>query len=114
MVSELVCGTDVRSEVMYWKFPLSSFLIIPFTSLPAVMFAFNVPFDFKRFAIYGTILAFCLGFNAMKLVKLDSFRTATYLLAGLFFYDIWWVFGTSVVSELQKRVVSVRLIYGLF
>lgn len=31
------------------------------------------------------------------MLKLDSFKTGSILLSGLFFYDIWWVFGTNVV-----------------
>lgn len=35
----------------------------------------------------------------MSMLKADSFRTGIILLSGLFFYDIWWVFGTKVVCE---------------
>ncbi len=34
----------------------------------------------------------------MSILKVDSFKTGSILLSGLFFYDIWWVFGTKVVS----------------
>lgn len=36
-------------------------------------------------------------FNALTLVKLDSFKTGGILLAGLFLYDIYFVFGTTVM-----------------
>jgi minor histocompatibility antigen H13 len=39
------------------------------------------------------------GHGAMSMLKLDSFKTGIILLSGLFFYDIWWVFGTKVVCE---------------
>jgi len=35
---------------------------------------------------------------------MDSFRTGLILLGGLFLYDIWWVFGTNVVSLLWIAV----------
>lgn len=36
-------------------------------------------------------------------MKIDSFKTGCILLSGLFLYDIWWVFGTGVVSVLFNR-----------
>lgn len=45
------------------------------------------------------ILALSFSHNALSLLKLDSFKTGCILLTGLFLYDIWWVFGTEVVSE---------------
>ncbi|KAK4054418.1 hypothetical protein OIV83_000912 [Microbotryomycetes sp. JL201] len=41
----------------------------------------------------GMALAF--AFNAISLMALDSFVTGSVLLALLFFYDIWWVFGSK-------------------
>lgn len=35
------------------------------------------------------------------MLKVDSFRTGSILLFGLFFYDIWWVFGTKVVCDIH-------------
>ncbi len=35
----------------------------------------------------------------MSLLKIDSFRTGCILLSGLFLYDVWWVFGTTVVRQ---------------
>ena len=43
------------------------------------------------------ILAVSFAHNAISMIKLDSFRTGTILLTGLFVYDVWWVFGTEVV-----------------
>ena len=51
------------------------------------------------------ILALSFGHGAMSMLKLDSFKTGSILLSGLFFYDIWWVFGTKVVCEsLSSRI----------
>jgi minor histocompatibility antigen H13 len=43
------------------------------------------------------VLALSFGHGAISMLKLDSFKTGSILLSGLFFYDIWWVFGTKVV-----------------
>lgn len=50
-------------------------------------------------AILNDIIATSLAFGMLDVLKLDGFRTGSILLTGLFFYDIWWVFGTPVVSS---------------
>lgn len=45
-------------------------------------------------------LAFSQG--AIQMLKLDSFKTGAALLVGLFFYDIFWVFGTPVMVTVAK------------
>jgi minor histocompatibility antigen H13 len=45
------------------------------------------------------VLALSFSYNALSLLKLDSFKTGSILLSGLFVYDVWWVFGTDVVRE---------------
>ena len=49
-------------------------------------------------AVLNDILAASLAFTMIDILKLDGFKTGCVLLTGLFFYDIWWVFGTRVVS----------------
>lgn len=41
--------------------------------------------------------------NAIQLLSLDSFKTGMILLSGLFFYDIFWVFGTEVMVSVAKN-----------
>ncbi|KAA1105039.1 hypothetical protein PGT21_005256 [Puccinia graminis f. sp. tritici] len=43
----------------------------------------------------SNLFALSFAFNAITLLKLDSFKTGTVLLGGLFIYDVWWVFGSS-------------------
>lgn len=45
--------------------------------------------------------------NSLSLLKIDSFKTGCILLSGLFFYDIWWVFGTDVVRKNPASAVDV-------
>lgn len=45
------------------------------------------------------IIALSIGFNAISLLRIDSFRTGFLLLALLFVYDVWWVFGTEVMVQ---------------
>ena len=52
----------------------------------------------KKSVFVINILALSFAHNALATIKLDTFWTGLILLSGLFFYDIWWVFGTEVVS----------------
>jgi minor histocompatibility antigen H13 len=42
----------------------------------------------------------------MSMLKIDSFRTGSILLSGLFVYDVWWVFGTKVVCDVLRFVAN--------
>jgi minor histocompatibility antigen H13 len=55
----------------------------------------------KKPILLTNILALSFGHDAMSMLKVDSFRTGSILLSGLFFYDIWWVFGTKVVCDVR-------------
>jgi len=56
----------------------------------------------KKPALATNVLALSFAYNALCLLKVDSFRTGTILLSGLFLYDIYWVFGTEVVSHSKR------------
>ncbi|KAG6867834.1 hypothetical protein C0993_010511 [Termitomyces sp. T159_Od127] len=50
--------------------------------------------------------------NAISLLKIDSFKTGAILLTGLFFYDIWWVFGTEVMVKVATTLdVPIKLLW---
>ncbi|KAF8658336.1 hypothetical protein AX16_002102 [Volvariella volvacea WC 439] len=55
-------------------------------------------------ATVNNILALSFAFNALSLLKLDSFKTGTILLSGLFLYDVWWVFGTEVMVKVATNI----------
>jgi len=40
--------------------------------------------------------------NGIKMFALPSFKTGAILLSGLFFYDVFWVFGTDVMVTVAK------------
>ena len=89
-------------ELFELKFPLSTVLLFPVACYPALAYGLNSPFEFQRFAIYGSILAVSFGINGLKILKLDTFRTGVLFLGALFLYDIFWVFGTSVVGQMMS------------
>ena len=73
--------------------------MLPFAVLPSAIYMLSN--EANKPALITDILGLSFAYNALCLLKLDSFRTGTILLAGLFLYDIWWVFGTEVVSTIQ-------------
>ncbi|CDU22661.1 uncharacterized protein SPSC_01291 [Sporisorium scitamineum] len=52
--------------------------------------------------IISNLLALALSLNAIALMSLDSFRTGAIMLAGLFVYDIFWVFATPVMVSVAR------------
>lgn len=49
--------------------------------------------------LISNVLAWGLGMVSLGAISLGSFQTGAILLAGLFCYDIFWVFGTDVSEE---------------
>jgi len=69
--------------------------LFPLAVLPSLLYAVS---DSRKSALLTDILAVSFAFNSISLVQLDSFLTGSVVLGGLFVYDVWWVFGTEVVS----------------
>lgn len=60
--------------------------------------------------VASNLIALAFSFNAISLLCIDSFKTGTILLSGLFLYDIYWVFfstkqfGQSVMVRRFPRI----------
>ncbi|KAJ3213722.1 hypothetical protein HDU67_002563 [Dinochytrium kinnereticum] len=53
-----------------------------------------------------------LSIMAIQLLNLDSFMTGIVLLSGLFFYDVFWVFGTEVMVTVAKGLdVPIKVVF---
>ncbi|OMJ30277.1 Minor histocompatibility antigen H13 [Smittium culicis] len=62
--------------------------------------------------ILSNIIGLCFSFTAIKLMKLDSIKTGIIMLTGLFFYDIFWVFGTEVMVSVAKNLdAPIKLVF---
>lgn len=71
--------------------------------------------------VLSNILALSLSLSSISLLALDSFKTGSIMLAGLFVYDVFWVFGTNVMVSVArgfdgpiKIVWPKNLVEGLF
>jgi minor histocompatibility antigen H13 len=74
-----------------------SFFLILLGMIPSAYYIFNS--GSRKSILLTNILALSFAHDAMSMLKADSFQTGSILLSGLFFYDVWWVFGTKVVRE---------------
>ena len=77
-----------------------------------VALVFTVIYSLTKNWIASNLLGLSFAFSAIKVLHLDSFKTGMILLAGLFLYDIFWVFGTDVmVSVARSFDVPVKLLF---
>lgn len=88
------------SEIISFSLRTPSLILFPFSIIPSALYAFQT--GTRKSALVTDILALSFSDNAISLLKIDSFQTGCILLSGLFLYDIWWVFGTEVVSPIQS------------
>jgi len=56
----------------------------------------------KKHWIANNLLGFAFAVNGIELLHLNNVVTGCILLGGLFFYDIFWVFGTDVMVTVAK------------
>ncbi|CEH15343.1 Uncharacterized conserved protein [Ceraceosorus bombacis] len=76
-----------------------SILQLPLLALSGIIVGLYL---WTRHWALSNILALSLSHNAISLMALDSFRTGSIMLGGLFLYDIFWVFGTDVMVSVAR------------
>jgi len=59
---------------------------------------------FTKHWMANNILGVAFAINAIALLKLNTIATGATLLGGLFFYDIFWVFGTNVMVKVATNL----------
>ncbi|KAH0589439.1 Minor histocompatibility antigen H13 [Termitomyces sp. J132] len=91
-----------------WRTP--SFLLLPLAVIPSALSSFSKTYG--KSALITDIIGLSFAHNAISLLKIDSFTTGAILLTGLFFYDIWWVFGTEVMVKVATTLdVPIKLLW---
>lgn len=67
---------------------------------------------YKKHWIANNLFGLAFAINAVELLHLNNFVTGCILLSGLFFYDIFWVFGTNVMVTVAKSFEApIKLIF---
>ncbi|KAL9458592.1 hypothetical protein AB3S75_007458 [Citrus x aurantiifolia] len=95
-----------NEDLIIWHFPYFRSLEIEFTrsqiiaAIPGTFFCAWYASQ-KHWLANNTLgLAFCI--QGIEMLSLGSFKTGAILLAGLFVYDIFWVFFTPVMVSVAK------------
>ncbi|KAL0485777.1 Hm13 [Acrasis kona] len=62
--------------------------------------------------VANNIFGECFSLVSISLIQLGNFKVAAILLVGLFFYDIFWVFGTDVMVTVAKSFdAPIKVVY---
>eukprot|EP00934_Nitzschia_sp_Nitz4_P005196 Nitzschia sp. Nitz4//scaffold217_size45653//6293//7489//NITZ4_007218-RA/size45653-processed-gene-0.24-mRNA-1//-1//CDS//3329542219//5186//frame0 len=93
--------------------PVLAFLEVPedvkFTLLDIGVFVLSALivvayFALGRFWALNNVLGICFCLQGIERLSLGTFKIGAILLIGLFFYDIFWVFGTDVMVTVAKNL----------
>lgn len=86
-----------------------------------IAFPFAAWYWAKKHWLPNNILSISLALSAVEITGLEDFKSGVVLLAGLFFYDIFWVFGSSrvfgdnvMVSVAKQFDGPIKLIFPRF
>merc|ERR1712032_731331 len=52
----------------------------------------------------NNVLGICFCLKGIERLSLGTYKIGAILLVGLFFYDIFWVFGTDVMVTVAKKL----------
>ncbi|KAH6913847.1 signal peptide peptidase-domain-containing protein [Coprinopsis sp. MPI-PUGE-AT-0042] len=92
------------------SFRTPSLFLLPLAVAPSA--AYHLWAAGRRSIFVTDILGLSFSHNALSLLKLDSFKTGSILLSGLFLYDIWWVFGTEVMVKVATTLdLPIKLLW---
>merc|ERR1712209_138456 len=74
--------------------------------------AIGVWYIFKKHWLANDLLGLAFAINGVELLHLNKVATGCILLGGLFFYDIFWVFGTNVMVTVAKSFdAPIKLVF---
>ncbi|KAJ0442777.1 putative presenilin/signal peptide peptidase [Helianthus annuus] len=98
--------TKWNEDVIHWSFPYFKSLDVEFTrsqvvaAIPGTFFC--VWYVAQKHWLANNVLGLAFCIQGIEMLSLGSFTTGAILLAGLFFYDIFWVFFTPVMVSVAK------------
>ncbi|XVF19410.1 hypothetical protein REPUB_Repub11eG0108000 [Reevesia pubescens] len=95
-----------NQDLIIWRFPYFRSLEIEFTrsqivaAIPGTFFC--AWYALQKHWLANNILGLAFCIQGIEMLSLGSFKTGAILLAGLFVYDIFWVFFTPVMVSVAK------------
>jgi minor histocompatibility antigen H13 len=95
-----------QSEIVQWTWHRADLLSFLISVVVAVWYSYD------KFWIINNIIGIAFCIQTIALLSLGSYRVSCILLIGLFFYDIFWVFGTDVMVTVAKSFdAPVKLLF---
>lgn len=107
-LSKFVCQFITSPAKFGFKktFPLIGEIDALFTPAELVSLVISIIFSVQYFRtkhyMMNNILGISFCIQSIERISLGSYRNGAILLVGLFFYDIFWVFGTDVMVTVAK------------
>ncbi|XP_010936563.1 signal peptide peptidase 1 isoform X1 [Elaeis guineensis] len=95
-----------NEDLIVWRAPYFHSASVEFTrsqivaSIPGTLFC--VWYASQKHWLANNILGIAFCIQGIEMLSLGSFKTGAILLAGLFVYDIFWVFFTPVMVSVAK------------
>ncbi|CAN6271180.1 unnamed protein product [Urochloa humidicola] len=95
-----------NDNLIVWRAPYFHSLSVEFTKSQIVAsvpgFFFCMWYASKKHWLANNVLGIAFCIQGIEMLSLGSFKTGAILLAGLFVYDIFWVFFTPVMVSVAK------------
>ena len=86
-----------KEEIVNFKFDRKDLIALVVCVIIALWYAL------KKHWLANNIIGLAFSINGIELLHLNSVGTGCILLIGLFFYDVFWVFGTNVMVTVAKN-----------
>ncbi|KAH9533232.1 hypothetical protein CY35_18G041100 [Sphagnum magellanicum] len=113
---ELLLPTTWNENMSTWHIPYWKNVEIEFTKsqltagIPGMLFC--IWYVMKKHWLANNTLGLAFSIQGIEMLSLGSFKIGAILLAGLFVYDIFWVFFTPVMVSVAKSFdAPIKLIF---
>merc|ERR1711962_657786 len=97
---------DAKESVIDYQFNTHDLVCLGLCSVVGVWYIL------KKHWLANDLLGMAFAVNGVELLHLNNVITGCILLGGLFFYDIFWVFGTDVMVTVAKSFEApIKLVF---
>lgn len=95
-----------KEDIINYKFSTHDIVCLIISSCIGVWYLL------KKHWIANNLFGLAFAVNGVELLHLNNIITGCILLSGLFFYDIFWVFGTNVMVTVAKSFEApIKLVF---
>ncbi len=95
-----------KEEIINFEFTTHDLVVFGLSSCMGVWYFL------KKHWVANNIFGLAFAVNGVELLHLNNVMTGCILLGGLFFYDIFWVFGTNVMVTVAKSFEApIKLVF---